>query len=81
MADPADVKIGNYVRHTHGYGYRGGEWAVITAFEDYSPDGHKVRECLTVEFADGDTDLWPLSDLDHYEIVGPGAITTVYQRV
>lgn len=52
-----------YIRSTHPYGYRSGEWAEILTVAP-SPE----RDCYVVRFLDGATDFWPVNDpSDAYE--------------
>jgi hypothetical protein len=54
-----------YIRATHPYGYRSGQWAKITGVEwslAYQ------RPVYAVTFVDGITDYWPVTDgNDPYE--------------
>ena len=51
------------IRATHVYGFRSGEWAVITGVE-----WANERPCYRVRFPDGGTDSWVIEDpSDPYE--------------
>lgn len=45
------------IRHTHPYGFRSGTWAILRTRVEL-----QGRECYLVEFADGVTDFWAVSD-------------------
>lgn len=46
-----------YIRFTHPFGFRSGEWAEITG--KVTING---RDCHSVRFLDGVTDSWPIVD-------------------
>lgn len=62
------------IRSTHRYGFRTGEWATLRGTAALPVRGED-RPCYLVEFSDGVTDFWPVSDpADGYEIdAGEGA--------
>jgi hypothetical protein len=45
------------IRHTHPYGFRSGQWAILRCIVP-GPD----RDCYLVEFADRETDFWVVGD-------------------
>lgn len=60
-------RIGQYIRGTHSWVFRTGEWALITDVVEY-----KDRACWSVQFRDSTTDLWPCDDaLAGYEFERP----------
>ncbi len=52
-----------YIRHTHPYGYRNGQWAEV-----FDVIIHTGRPCFVVRFIDNSFDIWPIYfDNEHYE--------------
>lgn len=58
MVPPPPV-VECYIRSTHHYGFRSGQWAKIVDFGWH--DGAD-RPCFVVEFIDGKRDEWPYED-------------------
>ena len=51
-----------YIRATHHYSFRSGQWARITGVVYATPKGYPTRPCYTIRFIDGKTDEWPIDD-------------------
>jgi hypothetical protein len=49
----------HFIRITHRYGFRSGEWAACTGYTEI-----RGRVCYAVQFDDGVSDSWPLGDPD-----------------
>jgi hypothetical protein len=68
------IEVLPFIRCSHPYGYRSGEWAKIVGVELASRgDGWSsgvLRPCYKVEFDDKKIDQWPVNDPDRdYEFV------------
>jgi hypothetical protein len=51
-----------YIRSTHPYGFRCGEWAEIAGVKLSNK-----RPCFLVVFDDGVTDLWVIAETEGYQ--------------
>lgn len=69
-----------YIRATHPYGFRSGQWAKVTGVrylpKQSPPRERPARAVYVVQFVDGFTDLWPIYDpSDPYEFSSyPGGL-------
>lgn len=53
------TSVSEYIRSSHPYAFRSGEWAQIVA---RATDPENDRECYFLRFEDGTTDIWPVHD-------------------
>jgi hypothetical protein len=50
------------IRATHPDAFRSGQWATLTGTLD---DPESGRRCYAVRFPDGESDFWPVQDMEH----------------
>ena len=55
-----------WIRHTHPYGFRSGQWAEILTVAPANGDSDICQpgDCYVVRFPDGVTDFWQMFDPD-----------------
>ena len=56
------MKAPIWIRATHPYAFRCGEWAQLKGLTDLPGYPEGDRTCYLVEFEDGETDFWPVED-------------------